>query len=171
MEDIQDPQQQSPLVQTPQVPSENSLQNSSSVNSSSTDNSSSQTIADTAILPSPTPSSSKPSAGSSMKWVYGSLAVLLIVGLSFTVLTLMQKTNMHQNAMGIKQRLQTLGQPTVIPTSVIQPTPVISPITSSNVDQTLNTTDSTVQQSIDQANSDLDKVNNIDQTQDSTNGL
>ncbi len=51
------------------------------------------------------------------------------------------------------------------------PQPGVNPVTSANVEQTLNNTDTQMQQSINQANSDLQEINNIDKTQDSTNGL
>jgi len=58
---------------------------------------------------------------------------------------------------------------TMIPVS--KPTTHITPITPANVDQTLNTTDATMQQAMNQADADLNSVNQIDTTQDSTTGL
>lgn len=57
------------------------------------------------------------------------------------------------------------------PTSILRPTPVVSPVTSANVDQTLNNTDTAVQQVVTQVNSDLNSINNVDKSQDSTSGL
>jgi len=111
---------------------------------------------------------------SSSKWLYGSLALLVIVGLPLTVLSLTHQTNSRQHAAGMAPTIPPLLlQPSTSPTSsaAMQPIPVLSPVTSSNVDQTLNTTDTTMQQSIDQANNDLNQVNSINPAQDNTNGL
>ncbi|SRR6266568_1352806 len=60
--------------------------------------------------------------------------------------------------------------PTLIsPTNV--PTPIISPVTTGNVDQTINTSDATVQQASNQATTDVNSVSTINSSQDSTNGL
>jgi len=62
-------------------------------------------------------------------------------------------------------------QPTTQTIPSTPATPVVSPVTASNVDQTLNNTDATMQQTINQANDNLTSVSTIDTSQDSTSGL
>jgi len=54
---------------------------------------------------------------------------------------------------------------------VTKPTAKVTPITSANVDQTLNNADAAMQQAMNQADTDINSVNQIDTTQDSTTGL
>lgn len=67
------------------------------------------------------------------------------------------------------------GVPSYNPTSTTAPTytaaPSATPISTSNVDQTLGNTDNSVQQSIDQANTDLNQVSNVNSAQDTNTGL
>ncbi len=74
-----------------------------------------------------------------------------------------------------KSEISMTPQPTAVPPVSVFPTvitsPTPAPITSSNVDQTLNNTDTTMQQTINQTDTDLNSINNIDKSQDSTNGL
>jgi hypothetical protein len=63
------------------------------------------------------------------------------------------------------------ASPTAAPAITGVPTPVISPVTAANVDQTLDNTDSQMQQTVTQANSDLNSISNIDTSQDNTSGL
>lgn len=117
------------------------------------------------------PGSSEPAKDSSKNLyiLLGGLMFLVIGTGSFVILS--QKQTNKQSSAWHQQNPQD-ALPSVSQTSAVQPTtPIISPVTSSNVDQTLSNTDSTMQQSIDQANTDLNLVNNIDQTQDNTNGL
>jgi len=96
--------------------------------------------------------------------------ILVLIGMGAYIL-FPGKYMMSKKATTASQQNAPSGLPSSSQSGANQPIPVISPITSANVDQTLNNTDTTMQQSIDQANSDLNKVNSIDQTQDSTNGL
>lgn len=49
--------------------------------------------------------------------------------------------------------------------------PSATPVTQTNVDQTLNNTDAAMQKSVDQANTDLNTINSINKTSDTTSGL
>lgn len=77
---------------------------------------------------------------------------------------------MHKQA---PQQMNSMPQPTMQPkpTTSAQIVPTISPVTSANVDQTLNNADTKMQQVVSQANSDINSVNSINTSQDSTNGL
>jgi hypothetical protein len=66
---------------------------------------------------------------------------------------------------------QTLTQKANVHTVSAEPSPGVTPVTAANVDQTLNNADSTMQQTVNQANTDLNSVSNIDSSQDSTSGL
>ena len=108
-------------------------------------------------------SAETPSQNSKLPIIIG--AICLVVILILGGLYFYHKFNKGQLTSKSPQTVQT--KPTVLG----QPTPIISPVTASNVDQTLHNTDTAVQQSINQANTDLNKINNINQSQDSTNGL
>jgi hypothetical protein len=64
----------------------------------------------------------------------------------------------------------TLVTPTAVQVTA-PPTPAISPVTSSNVDSTLDNNDAKVKQATDQATTDLNSVNKVNSSQDSTSGL
>lgn len=104
---------------------------------------------------------------SSSTLVYAAITIFVIVILGiggFLLLSHHKAKNEENNAM-TRQSIQNA------PITSTQPTPVISPVTSGNVEQTLNNTDSTMQQSMNQANTDLNSVNGIDKSQDNTSGL
>lgn len=94
------------------------------------------------------------------------LSIILIIFVVFSGIYLM----LQKPTTNPKSNQQTL-QRTSSPTPIMQPTTTVSPVTTSNVDSTLDKTDTSIQQSIDNANADLDSINNIDNSQDSTSGL
>lgn len=88
--------------------------------------------------------------------------LLLLIGGAFVV--------MHKTAPAPQPAANKTSM-IVKPTSTALPTPIITPVTAANVDSTLNNTDSSVQKAVTQANTDLNSINSIDTTQDSTNNL
>jgi hypothetical protein len=56
-------------------------------------------------------------------------------------------------------------------TNIVVSSPSPTPVTSNNVDAVLNNTDTSMQQSIDQANTDLNQISNINTSQDTNTGL
>lgn len=50
-------------------------------------------------------------------------------------------------------------------------TPAPTPVTAANADKTLDTTNSSIQQSINQLDTDLNGLNSVDKTQDNQNNL
>ncbi len=60
--------------------------------------------------------------------------------------------------------------PTAVPVTA-PPTPAISPVTTGNVDSTLNNSDAKVKEATDQAQTDLNSVKKVNSSQDSTSGL
>jgi len=50
-------------------------------------------------------------------------------------------------------------------------TPTLAPVTAANADQSLNTTDANMQQSLNQVTTDLNDLNSVDTTQDNPNNL
>lgn len=57
------------------------------------------------------------------------------------------------------------------PNSATNQTPTATPVTASNADKTLDATNSSIQQSINQLDTDLNGLNSIDKTQDNLNSL
>ena len=113
------------------------------------------------VEPAPTPSVVPPPVSekkSVSKWLYVLLGLALIVLLSAVgYFVLLSKNNSS------KQAIRTA------PAITTNPTP--TPISQANVDQTLTNTDTSLQQSTDQANTDLNQINSISTNQDTTNGL
>lgn len=99
------------------------------------------------------------------KGLYIAIAVVLILLVGGGVYALLRHSK-TPNSTIVQQTT-----PVVSPTTALQPTPVISPVTSGNVDQTFDNTDTTMQQSVNQANTDLQSINGIDTSQDNTSGL
>lgn len=107
------------------------------------------------------------------KLIIGSVVGILILGMVIYIFSGNKHVPATQSLTQAIPSTQTQAV-TVAPTASspkAQPTIIISPVTTANADQTLNTTDSTMQQSINQANTDLNDLNSIDSTQDTTNGL
>lgn len=101
-----------------------------------------------------------------MKSVYLIIALIVVIILGVGGYLLLSNSKTSKTISQVKpNEIQTT------PTPSTQPTPVISPVTSANADQTLNNTDTNIQQSVNQANSDLNGLNSIDQSQDNTNNL
>ncbi len=97
----------------------------------------------------------KPKSKTALYVILGAIVALLLLGGYF----LFSRRNRNQSTVS-QQNTQTLS-----------PSPQITPVTPVNADQTLNNSDATMQQAINQANSDLNSISNIDQSQDSTSGL
>lgn len=109
----------------------------------------------------------KTSGSFSSKKVSIVIGVILVIFIAAGSYTLLHRSTRTQST-GTTQALPTQKNE---PTSLTKQTPVISPVTSSTVDQTLNNTDTTMQNSINQANTDLNQINSVDTSQDNTNGL
>lgn len=85
--------------------------------------------------------------------------IVLIVAVSFLV----YKKVLHKSPV--------LTQNTNNLKTTSKPTPVISPVTASNADQTLSNTNAAIEQSINNANTNLSSLSSINTSQDSTTGL
>lgn len=70
----------------------------------------------------------------------------------------------------LSNKKPTTQQPTS-QTAVVSPTPTVVPLTASNADTTFNKADQQMQQTLNQADTDLQTVNQINTSQDSTSGL
>lgn len=104
----------------------------------------------------------KSTSKSSSKLVYAILIIILLILIAVAgYLIMMRKSAAPANT---KQNPGTVTTPTFPPTS-----PTTAPVSSGNVDQTLSTTDTSMQESINQANTDLIQVNSINTTQDNAN--
>ncbi|MCL4338673.1 hypothetical protein M1271_03220 [Patescibacteria group bacterium] len=114
----------------------------------------------------PVATAQNPAKPRNQKHIYIILALIVLILFVAGSYTLMMS--------GKKTQTTVNPQPTSLPVAVYPTaitTPAVTPITSSNVDQTLNNTDTTMQQAINQTDTDLNSINNIDKSQDSTNGL
>lgn len=108
----------------------------------------------------PAPTPQNPSSKNKNIFIFGGIIVILLIA-------------------GISYYFSGHNQPTpVAPTNVAQSTtstgsqsPTVTPVTASNVDQALNNTNTKIQNSINQANTDLNDISNIDTTQDNVNNL
>ncbi len=93
------------------------------------------------------------------------LTVIFIIFIS-AVSFLIYKKVMNKTSPALTQNTTSLNK-----SKSLKPTPVISPVTVSNADQTLSNTNTVIEQSINQANSDLSSLSSINTSQDSTTGL
>lgn len=100
----------------------------------------------------------------SMYIVIGAILVILVIGGGLLFIT-------SHHAAPVQPMMAQKTPPTQAPAITGVPTPVISPVTAQNVDQTLSNTDSKMQQAVNQANSDLNNISTINASQDSTSGL
>lgn len=110
---------------------------------------------------------SEPKSHSSML-LYSGIAFIVIVLLSVGGNLLFAH---HKSQTTLTIPAQQTIQQVQNTTQSLSPTPVISPVTSANVDKTLDNTDTTMQQSMNQVTSDLKDINNINASQDNTSGL
>lgn len=92
-------------------------------------------------------------------FVVGIAVIIIIVGGAYITMT-------KHNA-----KPTTLTQNINTQTASVTPSPGVTPVTPANVDQTLNNVNTTMQQTVNQANTDLTNVSNIDTSQDNTSGL
>ena len=93
------------------------------------------------------------------------LTIILLIIIIVAVFFLIQKKSPAPQALSHKQSM------VITPTSAGPATPVITPVTAANVDQTLNNTDTSMQQAVNQVNTDLNSISSINPSQDSTSGL
>lgn len=103
------------------------------------------------------PQEIQPKKGNSLVYFAVLLVVLLVVGAAFFVILGKNKTNYSNKSATLNTNTKNIASPSA------------TPITANNVDQTLDNTNSSVQQSIDQANNDLNQINSIDKSLDNTN--
>lgn len=127
----------------------------------------------TTVAPQPTPPLAdvpKPGGPQPSK---GKSKMLLIVIIIIVVLLIAGAAAyffMHKNA-PTPQPMVKKESMVPSPTTASLPTPVITPVTTANVDQTLNNTNTSMQQAVNQVNTDLNSISSINSSQDSTAGL
>ena len=93
----------------------------------------------------------------------------VIIGAIVLVLAALVLGYLYWKNMQATPGVPVVSQPAAtIPAAAV---PAVEPVTTGNLDQTLNTTDTKVQQAVDQANTDMKALDSIDKTQDSTTGL
>ena len=98
-------------------------------------------------------------------FIFGGIAALIVIA---AVVAYFVMSRGNQTAYAPQN---TVAKVLPSPTIASKPTPSITPITASNVNQTLTDTSNKVDQAVNQANADLQSISNIDQSQDSTAGL
>jgi len=92
------------------------------------------------------------------------IIVLILGGLGYFIMG--QKK--PQPTMAIKTTIKKV-LPTSTPT--LTPTPTVPPVTEANAQQTLTNTDGSIQQSLDQVNTDMNSLNTVNSSQDNPNSL
>ncbi len=125
----------------------------------------SQSAPDSVAKPSP----SMPAHSNRSSWllyVVIAIALLILVGGGAWVL-LTKNTNPQANQSAHVIPTAVLVTPTIIPS----PTPVISPITPQNADQSLSNTENNIDQSLQQATQDMNSMNQINSSQDNPNSV
>ena len=116
------------------------------------------------VTPPKTTSANTPS-GKKSKTIYIVTAIILVILIAGGAYFFMTRHVSPQQS-GKQQAMQS------VPTQVMQKkSPAVTPVTAANVDQTLHNADTTMQQTINQANADLNSVSTINTSQDSTSGL
>ena len=155
------PETPSTTTETPTTPSPSP---STDVPASTTPISTPNPVAANTTSPIATPPKTKGKPKGMIVIVVVILLFIIIAGAYF----FMTKQN-NPKPMAMTQPAKQVTPTPIPPTNV--PTPVISPVTTGNVDQTLNNSDATVQQASNQATTDVNSVSKINSTQDSTNGL
>jgi len=127
-----------------------------------------------AQTPNPTPNPVTPQQtsneqnSSSSILAYLGIAVFVILILVMGGYILFSRNKTQNNAITTNQQSQKTAQNKIMSPA---PTNAIAPVTAANSDQTLSNTDTNMQQSFDQMNTDLNDLNNVDTTQDNPNNL
>ncbi|HVA96323.1 MAG TPA: hypothetical protein VND99_01590 [Candidatus Acidoferrales bacterium] len=126
----------------------------------------------TASPTTPVATTAVPTAGDKPATPKGKSKMLIIIIIIVLIIIVAAGAYLFLTRKASPQAMNT--QNTTQKTSMVspaKPTAEVTPVTAANVDQTLNNTDSTVQSAVDQANTDLNSVSQVDSSQDSTTGL
>jgi uncharacterized protein HemX len=126
-----------------------------------------QTQATTAPKLVTSPSADKPAQkGKSKMLIIIIIIVLIIIVAAGAYLFLTRK--LSPQAMNMQHN--TMQKTAMAPTNTA-PSPTNTPVTSANVNQKLDSTDTAIQQAISQANTDINSVSQINSSQDNTSNL
>lgn len=102
--------------------------------------------------------------------MYAGLFIFIILILGMGGYILFTKSNKQNSMSALNNNQPYQNNVKNTPISNV-PTIGVTPVTSANADQTLNSTNINMQNSINQANTDLNDLNNVDSTQDDPNNL